>query len=193
MNYVALFSILIVSQFANANPNTPLSQIKSVDVQIHNRNVGRSAKDAKFELNVFINGYKKENFAATFTVSPGALIDNPKKGKEPELTPEGTFHPTRLERDYVSKQFGGKILGIFETGAMPYTIFFYNGFAIHGSAATVDGKPASKGCVRLRKANAKKLFDWVTAAINNSGSNKSVKIHIYHTESEAVKNYRREK
>jgi|GEM_PF-4975722 len=193
MKYISLISLLIFSQFSFANANTPLSEIKSVNIQIHNRNVGNEISNAKFELNIFINGYSKEHHAATYTISPGALVDNPIPGKEPELTPEGVFHPTFLDANYVSKQFGGRFLGIWETGAMPYAIFFYKGFAIHGSASTVDGRPDSKGCVRLRKSNAKKVYEWVSAAIANTGSKKSVRIHVFHTESPEVAAFRRKK
>ena len=45
---------------------------------------------------------------------------------------------------------------------MPYSIFFHNGYAIHGSYA-IDrlGGPASHGCVRLHPHHAAILFDLV--------------------------------
>jgi hypothetical protein len=45
---------------------------------------------------------------------------------------------------------------------MPYSIFFHNGYAIHGSYA-IDrlGGPASHGCVRLHPHHAALLFDLV--------------------------------
>ncbi len=45
---------------------------------------------------------------------------------------------------------------------MPFSIFFYNGYAIHGSYA-IDrlGGPASHGCVRLHPHHAAILFDLV--------------------------------
>ena len=45
---------------------------------------------------------------------------------------------------------------------MPHSIFFYRGFAIHGSYEISRlGGPASHGCIRLHPANAAVLFDLV--------------------------------
>jgi hypothetical protein len=45
---------------------------------------------------------------------------------------------------------------------MPYSIFFHNGYAIHGSYAINQlGGPASHGCVRLHPHHAALLFDLV--------------------------------
>ena len=90
-------------------------------------------------------------------------------------------------------EFGSKVLGIFETGKMPHSIFFHRGFAIHGSKSTVNGKPASNGCVRIKPKNAKKVYQLVEAAIENSGQLNSVTIKIKHTESNYVKIYRKPK
>ena len=47
---------------------------------------------------------------------------------------------------------------------MPHSIFFYGGYAIHGSYETKYlGRPASHGCVRLHPDNAKILFEMVKA------------------------------
>jgi hypothetical protein len=47
---------------------------------------------------------------------------------------------------------------------MPHAIFFYYGFAIHGTNETRElGRPASHGCVRLSRANAATLFALVKA------------------------------
>lgn len=45
---------------------------------------------------------------------------------------------------------------------MPFSIFFYGGYAIHGTTEIRNlGKPVSHGCVRLHPDNARKLFDLV--------------------------------
>src|SRR5215813_2896663 len=45
---------------------------------------------------------------------------------------------------------------------MPYSIFFHNGYAIHGSYAIDQlGGPASHGCVRLHPHHAALLFELV--------------------------------
>ena len=47
---------------------------------------------------------------------------------------------------------------------MPHAIFFYYGFAIHGTNQVRHlGSPASHGCVRLASLNATKLFNLMRA------------------------------
>jgi hypothetical protein len=59
-----------------------------------------------------------------------------------------------LERNWFSSAY--------YNSPMPYSIFFHNGYAIHGSSA-IDklGGPASHGCVRLHPHHAALLFDLV--------------------------------
>ena len=72
------------------------------------------------------------------------------------VTPTGTFQPQRLAEVYYSKKY--------DNAPMPHAIFFYYGFAIHGSYETKHlGQPASHGCVRLAPANAAKLYSLVRA------------------------------
>jgi hypothetical protein len=71
-------------------------------------------------------------------------------GRDGYRTIRGTFKPTRLEKRWYSRKYGGN---------MPNAIFFRGGFAIHGTGAVgMLGRPASHGCVRLHPANAAKLF-----------------------------------
>src|SRR6266513_527197 len=66
-------------------------------------------------------------------------------------TPNGTYHPQRLEREWFSKEY--------YDSPMPYSIFFNRGYAIHGSYEIRHlGGPASHGCIRLHPSNAAKLF-----------------------------------
>jgi hypothetical protein len=87
-------------------------------------------------------------------------------------TPNGTYHPQRLERTWFSKEY--------YNSPMPYSIFFDRGFAIHGSYEVRQlGGPASHGCIRLHPSNAAKLFSLVqeqgadNTTIIVSGSNPS--------------------
>jgi lipoprotein-anchoring transpeptidase ErfK/SrfK len=67
------------------------------------------------------------------------------------VTPTGTFHPERLMPVYFSKKY--------DNAPMPHAIFFYYGFAIHGTNEVRHlGHPASHGCVRLAPGNAAKLY-----------------------------------
>jgi len=66
-------------------------------------------------------------------------------------TPNGTYHPQRLEREWFSKEY--------YDSPMPYSIFFSRGYAIHGSYEIRHlGGSASHGCIRLHPSNAAKLF-----------------------------------
>lgn len=71
-------------------------------------------------------------------------------GRKGFRSPNGVYRPTRLERSWYSRKYGG---------AMPYAVFFRGGYAIHGTTAVgALGRPASHGCIRLHPANAAKLF-----------------------------------
>ncbi len=57
-------------------------------------------------------------------------------------TPNGVFRPLRLERRWFSRRY--------YNSPMPYSVFFYKGYAIHGTTELSRlGGPASHGCVRL--------------------------------------------
>jgi L,D-transpeptidase catalytic domain len=75
-------------------------------------------------------------------------------GRDATQTPNGVYSPQRLERNWSSTAY--------YDSPMPFSIFFYNGYAIHGSYA-IDrlGGPASHGCVRLHPHHAAILFDLV--------------------------------
>ena len=69
-------------------------------------------------------------------------------------TPIGMFHPSRLERVWYST--------IYDNAPMPYSVFFYGGYAIHGTTEISKlGRPASHGCVRLHPTNARTLFELI--------------------------------
>lgn len=71
-------------------------------------------------------------------------------------TPAGEFAPTGMERMHYSRKY--------DNAPMPYSIFFYGGYAIHGSYETrALGRPASHGCVRLSPGHARRLYDMVAA------------------------------
>ena len=69
-------------------------------------------------------------------------------------TPTGTYKPYHLARRHYSS--------IYNNSPMPHSIFFYKGYAIHGSYETKYlGRPASHGCVRLHPSNAARLYSLV--------------------------------
>lgn len=74
-------------------------------------------------------------------------------GRKGFRSPNGVYRPTRLEKNWYSRKYGG---------AMPNAVFFRGGYAIHGTTAVgALGRPASHGCIRLHPANAAKLFTLV--------------------------------
>lgn len=85
------------------------------------------------------------------TTSDGEVHDwRISSGRKGFRSPNGIYRPTRLERSWYSRKYGG---------AMPHAVFFRGGYAIHGTTAVgALGRPASHGCIRLHPANAAKLF-----------------------------------
>ena len=66
-------------------------------------------------------------------------------------TPSGTFAPQSMARRYFSRKY--------YNSPMPHAIFFYYGFAIHGTNDISRlGGPASHGCVRLHPSHAAALY-----------------------------------
>jgi hypothetical protein len=66
----------------------------------------------------------------------------------------GTYKPQRLEKKWFSHKY--------HMSPMPSSIFFHEGFAIHGTQYVSNlGHRASHGCVRLHPQNAATLFDLV--------------------------------
>jgi lipoprotein-anchoring transpeptidase ErfK/SrfK len=72
-------------------------------------------------------------------------------GRDGYGTPSGTFHPQSMAAHYFSRKY--------YNAPMPHAIFFYYGFAIHGTNDLARlGGPASHGCVRLHPSHAAALF-----------------------------------
>jgi lipoprotein-anchoring transpeptidase ErfK/SrfK len=66
-------------------------------------------------------------------------------------TPSGVFRPQTMARRWFSRRY--------YNSPMPHSIFFYHGFAIHGTNDISRlGGLASHGCVRLHPSHAAALF-----------------------------------
>jgi hypothetical protein len=77
-------------------------------------------------------------------------------GRSGYTTPSGNFSAIRLERVYYSKKY--------DDAPMPNSVFFYGGYAIHGTLEERRlGNAVSHGCVRLARANAAVLYAAVQA------------------------------
>jgi lipoprotein-anchoring transpeptidase ErfK/SrfK len=75
-------------------------------------------------------------------------------GRKGYTTPTGSFRPIRMHDMWYSSKY--------ENSPMPWSIFFYGGYAIHGTEDVKHlGQMASHGCVRLDPDNAKLLYDLV--------------------------------
>lgn len=69
-------------------------------------------------------------------------------------TPAGIYHPQWLARSWFSR--------LYYNSPMPHSIFFYRGYAIHGTYEISHlGGPASHGCVRLDPDHAAILYSLV--------------------------------
>ncbi len=76
-------------------------------------------------------------------------------------TPNGSYRPEWLARKWFSREY--------DWSPMPYSIFFREGYAIHGSYEISRlGNPASHGCIRLQPENAAILFSLVKSNMNST-------------------------
>jgi lipoprotein-anchoring transpeptidase ErfK/SrfK len=74
-------------------------------------------------------------------------------GKTGFETPKGSYRAKRLSIDHWSKTY---------EAPMPYSVFFFGGYAIHATDAVARlGQPASHGCIRLAKDNAAMFYELV--------------------------------
>ena len=81
-------------------------------------------------------------------------------------TPSGIFQPQMMARRWYSRRY--------YNSPMPHSIFFYHGYAIHGTYDLARlGGPASHGCVRLHPSHAAVLFALVG---RNGARNTRIKI-----------------
>jgi lipoprotein-anchoring transpeptidase ErfK/SrfK len=97
------------------------------------------------------------------------------------VTPDGLYRPEQMLEMWYSRKY--------HMSPMPHSIFFHEGWAIHGSFATgALGSPASHGCVRLHPRNAATLF----ALVRKRGTDKTA-IIITRSAPAKVSEHRRHK
>lgn len=113
-----------------------LAPLKSADARV-SVHINRASQ----VMNVYVNGSHYYSWRVS-------------TGRRGYTTPRGSFRPIRLERKWYSRKY--------HWSPMPYSIFFYGGYAIHGTTEVGRlGRRASHGCVRLHPSNARKLFSLV--------------------------------
>jgi len=70
-------------------------------------------------------------------------------------TPKGSFRITRKYRSVTMSGPGYHLKNV------PYTMFFYGGYALHGTYWHNNfGRRMSHGCINLKKKDAKWLYNW---------------------------------
>lgn len=133
----------------NKTAKVDLLQHFPVVVVVNKATRGPSAQTMKL--------YHRGNLAYTFKVSTGREKDELAKSgrKYFSVTPVGWYAPTQTFEKYWSNTW---------QAWMEYSVFFVGGIATH--ATTPDhykelGTRASGGCVRLKKENAKIVYDLV--------------------------------
>lgn len=83
-----------------------------------------------------------------------------------KFTPIGTFGVKSMDRDHRST--------LYHNAPMPWSIFFYGNFAIHGTDQVSRlGTPASAGCVRLHPEDARTLYMMI---LENGRENATIRI-----------------
>jgi lipoprotein-anchoring transpeptidase ErfK/SrfK len=92
-------------------------------------------------LKVYVDGWPRYTWPVS-TARPGYR------------TPIGSYRAQRMEAMWYSRKY--------DMSPMPHSVFFYGGFAIHGTEYIKRlGTPASHGCVRLHPANATLFYNLV--------------------------------
>jgi lipoprotein-anchoring transpeptidase ErfK/SrfK len=72
-------------------------------------------------------------------------------GRAGYATPRGSFRVQWTAKMWYSRKY--------DMAPMPHSVFFKDGFAIHGTSAVgLLGRPASHGCIRLAPANAAQFY-----------------------------------
>ena len=92
-------------------------------------------------MHVYVNGHLRHSWRVS-------------TGRGRYRTPRGRFRPTVMRRMHYSSRYNNS--------PMPHSIFFYRGYAIHGTDQVRSlGRRASHGCVRLHRRNAAALYNLV--------------------------------
>ncbi len=146
------------------------------------------AQDRRIEVDLSrqkVYAYEGERRIHEFTVSTGKWAP----------TPTGEFRIWAKVRS--QKMSGGdKSLGTYYyLPNVPYVMFFFNGsiakmrgFSFHGTYWHDNfGHPMSHGCINMKTADAKTLYEWATPAVTNEkawstladASNEGTRVLIY--------------
>jgi hypothetical protein len=129
--------------------------------------VPASAKRIEVDLSSqMLTAFENDQVVMSFPVSTGKWYP----------TPTGTFHIwVKLRYTRMSGGVPGTA-DYYNLPNVPYVMFFYNekvgkgrGFSLHGAYWHNNfGYPMSHGCVNISPANAGKLYDWASPAVEGN-------------------------
>jgi hypothetical protein len=91
----------------------------------------------------------------TMTSPEGKLDTVISTGMEDYPTRKGCYGVTIMQRMHYST--------LYDHAEMPFSIFYYRGYALHGYEMNYDGQPHSHGCVRIPVDTAERIYNIVKA------------------------------
>lgn len=109
-------------------------------------------------------------------------------GRPGYKTPPGEY---RVWRKVLSQRYRGGIPGTssyYNLPNVPYSLFFYKGYAIHGAYWHNDFgiKNRSSGCVNLHPDNARLIYEWAAPsmpvgvnALNSTAENHGIRVLVH--------------
>ncbi len=139
-----LKNIIYLKKIKSTKYNSNIYKI----VKIKKSKKKKNSQKRKNNLLIFIDLKKKRML---IFLNKGVIYNwNIESSKKGYTTPTGKFQPTWLDEKHYSSQYNNK--------EMPYSIFFKDGYAIHGG-----GTKKSHGCITLSTKNAAILFRLIEA------------------------------
>ncbi len=109
-------------------------------------------------------------------------------GRPGYKTPSGEYRVWRKVRSQRYKGGAPGTSGYYNLPNVPYSLFFYKGYAIHGAYWHNDFgiKNRSSGCVNLYPDNAKVIYEWAgpampagIGAVNSDADNPGIRVLVH--------------
>jgi LysM repeat protein len=151
-NYLYVGQVLVIVQGNDQGSGPPTAQATAVTPAEPTPPMGKyGPKWVDVDLSTqTMNAYEGETIVYTSRVSSGTW-DHP--------TVLGTY---RVYAKYVTTRMqGGEGFEHYDIPDVPYTMYFYSGYALHGAYWHNNfGNPMSHGCVNLPVDVAKWMYDW---------------------------------
>ncbi|OGM33478.1 hypothetical protein A2803_04760 [Candidatus Woesebacteria bacterium RIFCSPHIGHO2_01_FULL_44_21] len=109
-------------------------------------------------------------------------------GRPGYKTPPGEYRVWRKVRSQRYRGGTPGTSGYYNLPNVPYSLFFYKGYAIHGAYWHNDFgiKNRSSGCINLHPDNAKLIYEWAgpamspgVNAVNSTSDNRGVRVLVH--------------